>query len=170
VITPRMRLVGHMACMGERVLVGKPEIKRWLGRPRHRWENNIRMGVQEVGWGCMDWSDLVQGTDRWCNALYIITKFRFPQNAGNFLTSWGTSSFSKRTMLHAVSLLWAYTHLKIINKTHYSHTTGKSNTRVENQEASCFLFPTKQWLIKPRILKWARHIGKKSIRGYCRET
>ena len=50
----RMRLAGHVACMGEgrgvyRVLVGKPEGKRPLGRPRRRWENNIRMDLQEVG-------------------------------------------------------------------------------------------------------------------------
>ena len=73
----------------------------------------------------MDWTDLVQGTDRWCNVLYMMMKFWFPQNAGSFLNSWGTISFSKRTMLHAVSLLWAYTHLKVISKTHYSHTREK---------------------------------------------
>ena len=51
----RMRWVGHVACMGERggayrVLVGKPEGKRPLGRPRHRWEDNIKMDLQEVEW------------------------------------------------------------------------------------------------------------------------
>ena len=39
-----------------RDLVGKPEARRPLGRPRHRWEDNIKMGLQEVGWGCMDWT------------------------------------------------------------------------------------------------------------------
>ena len=52
----RMRWAGHVACMGEergayRVLVGKPEGKRPLGRPRHRWVNNIGMDLQGVGWG-----------------------------------------------------------------------------------------------------------------------
>ena len=52
----RMRWAGHMACMGERggsdrVLEGKPNGKRPLGRPRHRWEDNIKMDIQEVGWG-----------------------------------------------------------------------------------------------------------------------
>ena len=50
-----------------KVLVGKPEGKRPLGRPRRRWGDNIMMDLQEVGWGgrCMDWIDLVQDTDRW---------------------------------------------------------------------------------------------------------
>ena len=41
-----------------RILVGKPEGKRALGRPRHRWKDNIKMGIQEVGWGGRDWIDL----------------------------------------------------------------------------------------------------------------
>jgi hypothetical protein len=48
-----------------RVLVGKPEIKRPLGRPRRRWEDNIRMDLQEVGYGVMDWIELAQDRDRW---------------------------------------------------------------------------------------------------------
>jgi 3-oxoacyl-ACP reductase-like protein len=59
----RMRWVGHVAQMGEsrsvyRVLVGKPEVKRPLGRPRHRWEDNIKMDLQKVGCEGMDWIDL----------------------------------------------------------------------------------------------------------------
>jgi len=55
----RMRWVGHVVCMGERrgvyrVFVGKPEGKRPLGRPRHRWEDNIKMDLQEVSCGGMD--------------------------------------------------------------------------------------------------------------------
>jgi len=57
-----MRWVGHVACIGERrsayrVLVGKPEGERPLGRPRLRWEDNIKMNLQEVGWGA--WSGLI---------------------------------------------------------------------------------------------------------------
>jgi hypothetical protein len=57
----RMRWAGYVACMGEkrgvhRVLVGKPEGKRPLGRPRRRWEDNIKMYSQEVGGGCGDWT------------------------------------------------------------------------------------------------------------------
>jgi len=59
----RMRWVGHLAHMGERrgayrVLVGKPEGKRPLGTPRHRWDDNIKISLQEVGCGVMDWVDL----------------------------------------------------------------------------------------------------------------
>ena len=68
---------GAIACKGTRrgayrVLVGKPDGKRQLGRPRHRWENNIKMELQEVGWGGMDWIDLAQDRDKWralANAL-----------------------------------------------------------------------------------------------------
>jgi len=48
-----------------RVLVGKPEGKRQLGRPRLRWEDNIKMDLQEVGCGGMDWIELAQDRDRW---------------------------------------------------------------------------------------------------------
>ena len=66
----RMRWAGHVARMGEdrgvhRVLVGKPEGKRPLVRPRHRWEDNIKMDFQEVGGGSGDWMELAQDRDRW---------------------------------------------------------------------------------------------------------
>jgi hypothetical protein len=66
----RMRLAGHVARMGEkrnayRLLVGKPEGKRPLGRPSRRWANNIRMDLVEVGWGEVDWIGLAQDRDRW---------------------------------------------------------------------------------------------------------
>ena len=65
-----MRWAGQVARMGEwrgvyRLLVGKPEGKRPLGRPRSRWEDNIKMHHQEVGcWG-MEWIELAQDRDRW---------------------------------------------------------------------------------------------------------
>ena len=66
----RMRWAGHVARMGEeravyRVLVGKPEGKRPLVRPRRRWVDNIRMDLQEVGCGYMEWIGLAQDRDRW---------------------------------------------------------------------------------------------------------
>jgi hypothetical protein len=69
----RMRWVGHVARMWEergvyRVLVGKPDGKRPLGKPMCRWEDNIRMDLQEVGCGCMDWIGLAQDRDR-CRAI-----------------------------------------------------------------------------------------------------
>jgi hypothetical protein len=66
----RMGWMGHVAQMWEGrgvyiVLVGKPEGRRPLGRPRHRWEDNIKMALQEVGCGGMDWIELAQDRDRW---------------------------------------------------------------------------------------------------------
>jgi hypothetical protein len=66
----RIRWAGHVARVREgrdvyRVLVGKSEGRRPLGRPRHRWENNIRMDLREVGCGCVDWMELAQSRDRW---------------------------------------------------------------------------------------------------------
>jgi hypothetical protein len=66
----RMRWAGHVACMGEgrgmcMVLVGKPEGKRQLGRPRLRWENYIKVDLQEVRCGFMDWIGLAEDRDRW---------------------------------------------------------------------------------------------------------
>jgi hypothetical protein len=65
----RMRWVGHVARMGEkrnayRLLVGNPEGKRPLGRPRRRWVDNIRMDLREVGWGDLDWIGLAQDRKR----------------------------------------------------------------------------------------------------------
>ena len=65
-----MRWAGHVACMGKkrgayRVLVAKCEGKRPLGRPRCRWEDNIKMELQEVGCGIMDWIKLAQDRVRW---------------------------------------------------------------------------------------------------------
>jgi hypothetical protein len=72
----------HVARMGKRigaywVFVGKYGEKRLLGRPRHRWVDNIKMDLHEVGCGIMDWIDVVQDMDRW----------RALVNAGDFLTS-----------------------------------------------------------------------------------
>jgi hypothetical protein len=66
----RLRMVGHVARMGEkrnvyRLLVGKPEGKRPLGRPSHRWLDNIRVDLGEVGWGGVDWIGLAKDRNRW---------------------------------------------------------------------------------------------------------
>ena len=61
-----------------RVLVGKPEGKRPLGRPRHRWEYNIKMDLQEVGGGHGDWMELAQGRDRWRALVGMLRDFRVP--------------------------------------------------------------------------------------------
>jgi hypothetical protein len=59
-----------------RVLVGKPEGKRPLERPRHRWEDNIKMNLQEVGEGCEDWMQLAQDRDRWRVTVSTVKKLR----------------------------------------------------------------------------------------------
>jgi hypothetical protein len=69
--------------MGERrgvyrVLVGKPEGKRPLGRPRPRWEDNIKMDLQEVGYGGMDWIDVDQDRDRWRALVNVVMNLRVP--------------------------------------------------------------------------------------------
>jgi len=69
--------------MGERrgeyrVFVGKPEGKRPLGRPRHRWEDNIKMDLHKVGGGVMDWIELAQGRDRWRALVNVVMNLRFP--------------------------------------------------------------------------------------------
>ena len=77
----RMRWAGHVAHKGEgrvvyRVLVGKPEGKRPLGRPRRRWEDNIRMDLQEVGLGYEDWFGLAQDRDRWWALVSAVRNLR----------------------------------------------------------------------------------------------
>ena len=79
----RMRWAGHVAHMGEgrgvyRVLVGKSEGKRPLGRPRPRWEDNIKMDLQEVGFRGMDWIKLAQDRDRWRALVNAVMNPRVP--------------------------------------------------------------------------------------------
>ena len=92
----RMRWAGHVARMEEgrgvhKVLVGKPERKIPLGGPRRRWEDNIKMDLEEVGRGCGNWTELAQHRDRWRALVSTVMNFRVPQNARNFLISCKTS-------------------------------------------------------------------------------
>jgi hypothetical protein len=79
----RMRWAGHVIRMGEkrnsyRLLMGKPERRSPLRRPRRRWLNNIRMNLVEVGWGDVDWIGLVQDRDRWKALVNSVLNLRVP--------------------------------------------------------------------------------------------
>ena len=79
----RMRWVGHAERTGtrtgvDRVLVGRPDGKKPLGRPRPRWEDNIKMDLQEVGWGGMAWIAVAQDRDRWRALVNEVTNLRVP--------------------------------------------------------------------------------------------
>ena len=79
----QMKWAGHVARIGEdrgvhRVLVGKPEGKRPFGRPRRRWEGNIKMDLQGVGRGRGDWMELAQDRDGWRALVGTVRIFRVP--------------------------------------------------------------------------------------------
>jgi hypothetical protein len=79
----RMKWAGDVARMGEKrnaygLLVGKPEGKRPLGRPRRRWMDNIRMDLREVGWGDVEWIGLAQDRNRWRALVNSVLNLRVP--------------------------------------------------------------------------------------------
>jgi hypothetical protein len=86
----RMRWVGYVARMGEvrgayNILVGRPEGRRPLGRPRRRWDDNIEMDLREIGFGDVDWINLAQDMDRCLALVNAVMNLWVPQNAGEFL-------------------------------------------------------------------------------------
>jgi hypothetical protein len=105
----RMRWAGHVGRMGEkmnayRLLVGKPEGRRPLGRPRRRWVDNIRMDFGEVGWGDVDWIGLVRDRDKWRALASAVMNLRVPYNAGE-LSSGLSSSAQFHTVRYTASYL-----------------------------------------------------------------
>jgi hypothetical protein len=79
----RMRWTGHVERMGEkrnayRILVGKPEVKRPLGRPRRRWVNNIKMDLRERVWDGMNWIDLAEDKDQWRALVNTVMNLQVP--------------------------------------------------------------------------------------------
>jgi hypothetical protein len=104
----RMRWAGHVARMGEkrnayRFLVGKPEGKRPLGRPRRRWVDNIKMDLGEVGWGDVDWIGLGQDRNRWRALVNSVLNFRVPRNPGKLSSDLTTGGLSSSAQRHTVS-------------------------------------------------------------------
>ena len=103
----RMRWAGHVARMGEerglyRVLVGKQEGKRPLGRPRRRWVDNNRVDLQVVGCGYMDLIGLAQDRDSWRTLVNAVNEPSVSLKCGNFLTSCKPVSFSRRKLHHGI--------------------------------------------------------------------
>jgi hypothetical protein len=79
----RMGWAGHVARLGEkrnayRILVGKPEGKRPLGRTKRRWVDNIKMDLRDTEWGDMDWIDLAQDRDQWRALVNTVMNLRVP--------------------------------------------------------------------------------------------
>jgi hypothetical protein len=106
----RTRRAGHVARMGEGrgvhgILVGKSEGKRPLGRPRPRWEDNIKMDLQEVGGGCGDWMDLAQDRDMWRALVSTVRNLRVSKMRRIYSLAAEPISFSRRTLLHALYII-----------------------------------------------------------------
>jgi hypothetical protein len=77
----RMRWAGHVARMGKmrneyNIFAGKPERKSPFGRPRHKWEDNIRIYLREIGWEILNWMHLVQDRDQWRALMDTVMNFR----------------------------------------------------------------------------------------------
>jgi hypothetical protein len=99
-----IRWAGDVARMGEKnnaykILVGKPEGKSPLGRPRRKWVDDIQIDLREIGWDGMDWINLAQDSDQWMALSNTMMNLRVPSNAGKFLSSCTIGSFSRRAQL-----------------------------------------------------------------------
>jgi hypothetical protein len=102
----RMRWAGHVARMGEKrnacgLLVGKPEGKGPLGRPRRRWVDNIRMDLGEVWWGDVDWIGLAQDRNKWRVVVNSVLNLQVPWNAGKLSSGLASSGLSSSAQLHS---------------------------------------------------------------------
>jgi hypothetical protein len=104
----RMRWAGHVTRMGEgrgvyRVLVGRPEGKRPLGRPRGRWENNIKLDLRETGIDRANWIQLAQDRVQWRAFVNTVMNIRFPQINKIFFDKLIDNQFSTSILHHGVS-------------------------------------------------------------------
>jgi hypothetical protein len=91
---------GEEECVN-RILVGKPEGKRQLGKPRR--EDNIKMDLREIEWGGMDRTNLAQDRGQWRAIVNTVMNLRVPYNVGKFQSGCATGGFSRRAQLHGVS-------------------------------------------------------------------
>jgi hypothetical protein len=76
--------------------MGEPVGKGPLGRPRHRWVDNIKMHFGGIGWGGMDWIDLTEDRNQWRALVSTVMNPRIPRNAGKFLSSFTSGGLSRR--------------------------------------------------------------------------
>jgi hypothetical protein len=110
IMKSRMRCAGHVAQMWKRrnayrLLVGKPEGRRPLGRPRRRWVDNIRADLEEIGRGGVGWTGMAQDRDNWRALVNSVTNLQVLQNAGKLLSGFTTGGLSSSAQLHRVSKL-----------------------------------------------------------------
>jgi hypothetical protein len=103
----RMKWAGHVALMGTkrnayRMLVGKPEGKNPLGKPRHSLVDSIEVDLREIEWYGMDWINLAQDRDQWRVLVNTVMNPRVPYNVGKYLSSRATGGFSRRAQLQGV--------------------------------------------------------------------
>jgi hypothetical protein len=99
-------------------LVGKPEGKRLLGRPRCRWVDSIKMELRGLGWGGVDWNYLAQDRDQWRALVNMVMNLRVPWHFGNFLSSCIIGGFSRRAQPHEVI---QYACIIVYNETNVTH-------------------------------------------------
>jgi hypothetical protein len=104
----KLSWAGHVARIVKdknayRILVGKPEGKRQLGRPRRKWENIIKMDLRNMGWGGVDWIDLAQHKEQWRPLVNMVMNIRVPLSVGKLLNRCATGGFSRRVQCPGVS-------------------------------------------------------------------
>ena len=137
-----MRWSGHVARMADRrgayrVLVGRPEGRRQL-TSCSRGEDNIKMDLQAVGLGGIDWIDQTQDRVMWQALVNAVMNHRFPLKAGNFLTSWWSVSFSGRTPLTVVNLLVIC--FAFVLRTNSYYSSPKLIQQINLWRTSCLLW------------------------------
>jgi hypothetical protein len=86
-----------------RILLRKPKRIRPLGRPRRRWENNIKMVLRDIGWGVMGWIYLAEDRDQWRAHVKKVMNLLVLLNSGKFWSCYATGGFPRRAQLHGVS-------------------------------------------------------------------
>jgi hypothetical protein len=104
----RMRWAGHVACMVEgrgvyRVLVGRPEGRRPMGRLRRRWEDNIKLDLRDIGIDGANWIQLAQDMVQWQASVNTVMNLRVPQRKQDFFYKLSDISFSNNILHHGVS-------------------------------------------------------------------